>query len=202
MSSEKPKRKISQRDFILKYLKTFPCQELTTKDIKDWVEPAYEQETGVGLYDPNRYLRRLYVEGILQRVRRGVYVYRPDAIGQRLPPPFTESQKAQIFERDGRICAVCGTTEAAGDLLEVDHIQTLTDGGVSIIENGQVLCNRHNRFKKDYGHTETAKRFFRNLYRLAVEKGDKRLMAFIEEVMEVYERHGINDHIDWDPENP
>ena len=201
MTEENPKQRITKKDFILSYFKTRPGQSLSSRDVVTWVRAAYKELTGNEIHDANRIIRSLYAQRIVHRERRGIYVYYPGAAGRTLPPPFTDSQKTQIYERDGRICAMCGTTEAAGDTLDVDHIQTLDKGGKSVIANGQILCTSHNQFKKDYGHTEFAKRFFKNLYRLAVENNDRRLMAFIEDVMEVYRRHGYDDHITWSKED-
>lgn len=197
LTEDDPKPKITKRDFILSYFKTRPGQPLSSSDVADWVQTAYKELTGRRIDDPNRIIRYLYARGIVHRETTGIYVYYPGAEGRALPPPFTDSQKRQVYARDGRVCAICGTTEAAGDTLDVDHIRTRDKGGESVIENGQVLCTSHNQFKKNYGHTETAKRFFKNLYRLAVKNNDLRLMAFIEDIMEVYERHGYDDHITW-----
>ncbi len=201
MTEDDTKPKITKKDFILSYFKTRPGQPLSASDVSEWVQDAYRGLTGNRIDDPNRIIRYLYARRIVHREDPGVYVYYPGAEGRALPPPFTDSQKAQIYERDGRICTICGTTEAAGDDLEIDHIQSLDKGGESIIENGAVLCRSHNQFKKNYGHTEVAKRFFKNLYRLAVENNDRRLMAFIEDIMEVYRRHGYDDHITWSKED-
>ena len=201
MTKDNPKPKITKKDFILSYFKTRPGQSLSSRDVVTWVRAAYKELTGNEIHDANRIIRSLYAQRVVYRERRGIYVYYPGAVGRALPPPFTESQKTQIYERDGRICAICGTTEAAGDTLDVDHILSLDKGGESVIENGTILCTSHNQFKKNYGHTETAKKFFKNLYRLAVENNDRRLMAFIEDIMEVFERHGYDDHITWSKED-
>lgn len=201
LTEDEPHPKITKTAFILDYFKTRPGQLLTSREVAKWVRAAYEKLTGDDIHDANRIIRYLYARRIIHRETRGIYVYYPGAEGRALPPPFTDSQKKQIYERDGRVCAICGTTEAAGDTLDVDHIQTLDKGGESVIENGQILCTVHNQFKKNYGHTETAKRYFKNLYRSAVAIDDRRLMAFVEDIMEVYERHGYDDHITWSKED-
>ena len=38
---------------------------------------------------------------------------------------------------------------------------------------------------------------FINLRRLALEKGPFDLSVFCEEVLKVYDKHGMNGHIDW-----
>lgn len=52
--------------------------------------------------------------------------------------------KAQVLERDKRACTACGST----DNLEVDHIKPVSKGGMSALENLQVLCRGCNRAKR------------------------------------------------------
>lgn len=56
--------------------------------------------------------------------------------------------RAQVFERDGYQCVKCGST----DNLHCDHIQPVTKGGESSVDNLQTLCRPCNSAKKDkYG---------------------------------------------------
>lgn len=50
---------------------------------------------------------------------------------------------AQVFERDGKVCAACGATEN----LTLDHIEPLAAGGTNDLENLQVLCQPCNSRK-------------------------------------------------------
>lgn len=44
---------------------------------------------------------------------------------------------------------------------------------------------------------ESTKKMFIRLYELAKTLGDEETMRFCEDVLETYERHHINDHIEW-----
>jgi len=52
--------------------------------------------------------------------------------------------------------------------------------------------------KGAYKQTETGKQFFINLLKLARANGDETLIAFLVDVLELYDYHGVNSHIDWD----
>lgn len=58
---------------------------------------------------------------------------------------FTESQRRQIFARDNHKCVECGSEEN----LEADHILPWSKGGKTHIDNGQTLCEYHNRSKSN-----------------------------------------------------
>ncbi len=86
--------------------------------------------------------------------------------------------------------------------LHADHIVPRSKGGKATVDNGQVLCSQHNNLKKNYGQTETCKRMYRVLYDRAVALNDIAMREFIEDVMLIYEKHGINSHIDWRQQRP
>lgn len=54
-----------------------------------------------------------------------------------------DSVRQEVFERDGRRCANCGSTF----YLEFDHIIPLAKGGATSVKNLQVLCRQCNRKK-------------------------------------------------------
>jgi|GEM_PF-1359584 hypothetical protein len=45
--------------------------------------------------------------------------------------------------------------------------------------------------------TETGKKMFIRLYEVAKESNDANLENFCREVLELYEKYGINRHIEW-----
>ncbi len=53
---------------------------------------------------------------------------------------LNDSIKKKVFERDGRFCSVCGSSEK----LNVDHIMPVSRGGFTVLENLQVLCEKCN----------------------------------------------------------
>ena len=70
-------------------------------------------------------------------------------------------------------------------------------GGKAKISNGQTLCAQHNFQKKNYKQTETGKKMFIRLYVLAKEQKDIKLQNFCSDVLQTYEEHDINSHIEW-----
>ncbi|MCX8061715.1 MAG: HNH endonuclease, partial [Anaerolineales bacterium] len=142
-------------------------------------------------------IRTLHQRGILIKVRKGVYRYDPSAAQMRDLEIFTSEQKEAIFRRDNYRCVICGRGREDGYEIHADHIIPKDFGGKAVIENGQTLCSIHNFRKKNYKQTETGKRLFIHLYELARSIGDLEMMDFCEDVLSVYEKHRINDHIAW-----
>jgi len=81
--------------------------------------------------------------------------------------------------------------------LQVDYIKPKEFGGKATIENGQTLCAMHNFQKKTYNQTTTGKKMFICLYELAKKENDLRLLNFCKEILDVFEKHGINGYIEW-----
>lgn len=72
-----------------------------------------------------------------------------DAEASRVGPlprsrrPIRRSTRAAVFERDGRSCISCGST----DDLTIDHVQPWSLGGTDDEDNLQVLCRHCNSSK-------------------------------------------------------
>ena len=108
--------------------------------------------------------------------------------------------KAKAFlDRDGYQCVVCGRGKKEGVELHVDHIKPKSLGGKADIFNGQTLCAQHNFLKKNFKQTEAGKKMFIRLFELAKSQGDLEMQHFCREILEVFERNGINGHIEWKP---
>jgi len=133
----------------------------------------------------------------LIKVRKGVYKYDPTAVFHRELEDFTPEQKEQIFKRDNYRCVICGHGWQDGVEIHADHIRPKDKGGQATIENGQTLCAEHNFKKKNYKQTETGKKMFIRLYELAKSQDDEDLMKFCSEILEVFEKNGVNGHIEW-----
>lgn len=58
---------------------------------------------------------------------------------------LNSSIKQKVFDRDGRMCAKCGSTTK----LCIDHIIPVSRGGFTKMENLQVLCEKCNLIKSD-----------------------------------------------------
>jgi len=133
----------------------------------------------------------------LIKVSKGVYKYDPKKAYVRELQDFTTAQKKIILERDGYKCVICGRGKKEGMELHVDHIKAKDFGGEATIENGQTLCAQHNFIKKNTKQTETGKKMYIRLYELAKSEKNDELLKFCEDILETYEKHGINGHIVW-----
>jgi len=185
------------RDLILEYFKKHPNQELEHGPVVDWVTEQWKREHDTPPRDPWRSIRTLHQEGVLIKVRKGVYKYDPKAVFHRELEDFTPEQKEQIFKRDNYRCVICGRGRQDGVEIHADHIKPKDKDGQATIENGQTLCAEHNFRKKNYKQTETGKKMFIRLYELAKSQDDEDLMKFCTEILEVFEKNGVNGHIEW-----
>lgn len=57
------------------------------------------------------------------------------------------SKRYEVLKRDNFACVLCGAT-AKEDLIEVDHITAIVDGGSDEMANLRVLCNQCNVGKR------------------------------------------------------
>lgn len=102
-----------------------------------------------------------------------MYRYEPDAVRRQELEDFTPEQKAQILQRDGYRCVICGKGIREGVELHVDHIKPKSLGGQSTIENGQTLCAQHNLLKKTLKQTETGKKNVYSALRASKSGGER-----------------------------
>lgn len=189
------KNRITISHLIMEYFRQHPKKELTHGPVVDYVEEKYKQLYNKKPRDTWRQIRRLHQEGILIKVRKGVYMYDPDKITKKELFEFPPEIKEEIFKRDGYKCIVCGRGREDGVEIHADHKIPLDKGGTNTVENGQTLCSEHNFLKKNYSQTEFGKRFLIKLYEEAVEKNDQRMINFCKEIFDVYNKYKINSHI-------
>jgi hypothetical protein len=182
---------------IMEYFYAHPNEDLKHGPIVDWVTEEWLKTHETPPRDPWRAIRALHQQGFLIKVKKGVYRYDPASVNQRELEDFTPEQKEEIFKRDNYRCVICGRGPQNGYEIHADHIIPKDLGGKAEISNGQTLCSIHNFRKKNYKQTETGKKMFIHLYELSKEIGDKNTMRFCEEVLETFEKHHVNDHIEW-----
>lgn len=163
--------------------------------VVDWVEEEYIKLYGRKPRDIWRSIRRLHQEGVLIKLKNGVYRYAPSFVHNKELHEFASSIKEVIFKRDNYRCVVCGRGKDDGVEIHVDHKVPLDKGGTNDVDNGQTLCSEHNLLKKNYSQTELGKKFLTNLYKDAVKKKDKRMIKFCKEIFDVYDKYEINSHI-------
>lgn len=189
------KKKISQNDLVVAYFKENPNRDIKHPEVVDAVVALYKKKTGDVFRDPDRAIRKLFQQGFLIKVTKGVYRYEPNAATNRKVEDFTAAQKKEILKRDSYKCVMCGRGKEEGYELNVDHIKAKDLGGKAIIGNGQTLCSQHNFLKKNFNQTETGKKMFIKIHELAQKDKEKLMFEFTKEILEVFEKHGINGHI-------
>ncbi len=189
---------IIQKDLITEFFKKNSNRDIKHPEIVDWVTEEYRKRTGKVFRDPDRAIRQLHQQGILQKIGKGVYKYDPDFIKSRELEDFSPEMKKRIFESDGYKCVICGLGTKDGVEIHADHIIPKDLGGKAILENGQTLCGKHNYLKKNFKQTETGKKMFIRLYGLAKKQNNKELVKFCSEILEVFEKNDINGHIIWE----
>jgi 5-methylcytosine-specific restriction endonuclease McrA len=185
------------RELVMEYFYAHPNEYLEHGPVVDWVTEQWLKSHDTPPRDPWRVIRALHQKGILIKVRKGVYRYDPKAVNERELEDFTPEQKEEIFRRDNYRCVICGRGRQDGYEIHADHIIPKDLGGKAEVWNGQTLCSIHNFRKKNYKQTETGKRMFIRLYELAKSLEDEKMMRFCEEILEVFEKHNINGHIEW-----
>lgn len=183
------------RSLVLEYFQKHPKQNLPHGPVVDWVTKQYLEENPSPPRDAWRTIRNLYQEGILIKVKKGIYRYDPDQIHNRELFEFSEETKEAILRRDHYRCVVCGRGVADGVELCVDHIKPKDKGGDNSIENGQTLCTEHNLLKKNYTQTEAGKRYFIKIYEQAVANNDTNMINFCKCIFDCYDHYKVNGHI-------
>ncbi|MEM2888867.1 MAG: HNH endonuclease [Candidatus Bathyarchaeia archaeon] len=182
-------------DLVMEYFMAHPKQDLPHGPVVDWVEEQYLRLTGKKPRDTWRAIRKLYQEGKLIKVKKGIYRYDPTHVHEQELFDFPEEIKEAIFKRDNYRCVVCGLGKKDGVEICADHIIPKDKGGTNTIENGQTLCMQHNLIKKNYSQTEAGKRYFIKMYEIAIRNNDKKMIKFCEEIFDIYNHHKINSHI-------
>lgn len=191
-------KNITQLDLVKEYFIKNPKKDIPHPKVVDWLVAEYRKRKGKVFRDPDRAIRLLHQKGFLIKVGKGVYRYKPDLEKNKKQEDFTPTQKKKILEKDGYKCVVCGKGEREGVELHIDHIIPKDKGGKATIENGQTLCSQHNFLKKNLNQTETAKKMFVHLYELTKAKGEVTLNQFSADILNVFEKYGINGHINWE----
>jgi len=185
------------RELVMEYFYAHPNEDLEHGPVVDWVTKQWLKSHDTPPRDPWRVIRALHQKGVLIKVRRGVYRYDSKAVNEHELEDFTPEQKEEIFRRDNYRCVICGRGRQDGYEIHADHIIPKDLGGKAEVWNGQTLCSIHNLQKKNYKQTETGKKMFIRLYELAKSLGDEKMMRFCAEILEVFEKHSINGHIEW-----
>lgn len=168
--------------------------EFAHDPVVTWVEQEWLKEHNTPPRDPWRTIRKLHQQGILIKVKKGVYKYDPEFAHWVALWDFPPRVRAAVLKRDGYRCVMCGRGYHEGIELVVDHIVPKDKGGTNEMSNAQTLCMEHNLLKKNYSQTETGKRYFMRLYKKALVYDDVKMIAFCRAIFDVYDAFGVDKH--------
>lgn len=195
---------ISQSEFVKSWFQRHPNEDIPHAVSKSAIEDEWQELTGRRFEDSDRAIRHLAQDGLLIKIKKGVYRYEPNNVTNRRLEDFSDADKRAILENDSYRCVICGLGRSSGVELHVDHIKPKELGGTGDISNGQTLCASHNYLKKISSQTETGKRMFIRLLEL-VQVGDDdnkaKITEFCEDILAVFDKHGVNGHIEWTKKN-
>lgn len=190
-------KSIIQKDLIIEFFKKNPNRDIKHPEVVDWVVATYKKRTGNIFRDPDRAIRHLSQSGFLVKIAKGIYRYDPQKVSKKELQDFTAAQKSAILKKDGYKCVQCGMGKKEGVELHVDHIIPKDFGGEATIENGQTLCSRCNFLKKNLKQTESGKKMFIRMYKMAKKEKNKEILDFCSDLLKVYEKYKVNGRIKW-----
>ena len=178
----------SQAEFIMAHFKKHPNQALALDDWSDEVARQYKEQTGKTAYHLRAIVRRLYWDGKLERVGRGVYKYDPDAVPKRRFLRFTAKQRREIRDRDEDRCVVCGLGPIHGVRVYVDFLDPNLPRTADIV-NGAVFCARHSPSKSNLSMMDMIMMDLRAFSELAENAEGKEKPGFYEEIGEICRKY-------------
>jgi len=109
-------------DLIMEYFRKHPKEDLKHGPVVDWVEERYLKLYGKKPRDTWRGIRRLYQEGKLIKVKKGVYKYETGGVRKIKLLDFSSKMKKAALKRDKYKCIVCKRGRKDGVEICVDHI--------------------------------------------------------------------------------
>ena len=174
-------------DYITEFFEKYPNQEIEHGKVVDYVFQFIPKAR-----DPWRAIRKLYQEGWLIKVRKGVYKRIPGYKGHNIFTPFPKEIKEQIFKRDNYRCIICGNGLHNGYEICADHIRPQAQGGKSTLENGQTLCSEHNLMKKRYGTTVFLGKYCKTMIKKARENNDMKVEKLFQEILKILEKYNLD----------
>ncbi len=178
----------SQAEFIMAHFKEHPNQALALDDWSDEVSRQYKERTGRTAYHLRTIVRRLYWDGKLERVKRGVYKYDPDAVHKPRTLRFTPKQNREIRERDEYRCVVCGRGRAEGVRLYVDFLMPNLPNRARI-ENGATFCTWHSPSRNNLTFMDMIMMGFKQIPDLAKHEEYTEMQGFASEVSAVLKKY-------------
>ena len=174
-------------EYIKEFFENNLNEEVTQGEIVDYVFKFIPKAR-----DPWRAVRKLYQEGWLIQVRKGIYKRIPGYRGHHILAPFSQQIKGLIFKRDNYRCIICGNGLHNGYNICADHIKPQAKGGQSILQNGQTLCSEHNLMKKRYGTVEFLGKYSKRMIEIAEQNKDEKTKKMFKEILGILEKYGLS----------
>lgn len=127
-------------------------------DFHDRWKNSREEDIDVQVFSNNRQQSGGEIK-VRQRIIRQLFFEYADEQGHEILAKdsrrsFDESERIRIYRRDDGLCQECLSegkpeeeAQVSWDDYEADHVIPHSKGGKTVIENGQVLCEYHNRRK-------------------------------------------------------
>ncbi len=105
----------------------------------------------------------------------------------------------KTFFRDENKCVVCGQGKINGLKLYATYIRPLKSGGLKKLINCQTLCENHiiGKNQSEAILDEKVKNMFVTLNQLAKSENNEVLINFSKDILQTFEDHHINGHIEW-----
>ena len=174
-------------DYIKEFFGKHPNEEVEHGRVVDYVFEHIPKAR-----DPWRSIRKLYQEGWLIKVRKGIYKRIPGYKGHNVLAPFPKEIKDKIFKRDNYRCVVCGNGLHNGFEIHADHITPQAKGGKDTLENSQTLCSEHNLMKKRYGTVDFLGKYSKRMVSHAREHNDKKVEEMFKEIIGILKKYGLS----------
>jgi len=133
-------------------------EELFENLVETWTklgrQPKYNDLTkGISKYSSGTYEKRFggwrkALEAFINWVNEGEMPELPEVTSskttKRTPRNINWRLRAMVLMKDGAYCKLCGATPNDGAKLHVDHIKPWANGGETVLENLQILCEKCN----------------------------------------------------------
>jgi predicted restriction endonuclease len=115
-----------------------PKYNQLTKDVSKYSSGTYEKRFGSW---------RLALEAFVGWANEGAVPHvgaNVDSPLKRTPRTANWRQRAIVLMQDGATCRLCGASPLTGARMHIDHIVPWDQGGQTVVENLQVLCEQCN----------------------------------------------------------
>ena len=180
--------KIGSKERIRQLLQSRVGETVTNKQIQEAVGPEVTEWA--------RRLRELREEGWKisshndrADLKPGEYVLEeppPDKSAYRFAKPISKRLRAQVLERNGYTCQMCGV--GAGELMEdgraarlhVGHIKDRSHGGTETLDNLRALCSMCNQGAKNIAQEPPSWTWLIGQVRRASEAEQKEVLKWLQ----------------------